>query len=155
MWDDALDPELEGSENLWCATVVAGYQGNVTEDGDPAAEGPATEGVTPVRMVAGYPYSSDEARYSIVWVENVRDVIDSSLRGPSPLDQTEIDRKIKLTVAHEIGHLPHYLLGEAHHDEQGLMVEGGDISIGAPGPSSVFTPESVKRFRSAHKWREE
>ena len=109
VWADALEPELVGSENLWCATVVAGYQGNVNEDSDPKTEGPPTEGITPVRMIAGAPYTHDEARYSIVWVENVRDTLDELFRNPSSdlvSLNTELDRRIKLTAAHEIGHQP-------------------------------------------------
>jgi hypothetical protein len=157
VWADGLDAKLVGNENLWCATIIAGYQGNVSLDSDPSTEGPPTEGITAVRMVGDDPYSSDEARYSIVWVENVRDTLDVNFRNPNEDNNAlnmEIVRRIKLTAAHEIGHQPHYLLGEAHHEEGGLMQEGGDDSIGG-GENSEFSAASVKRFRSLHKWREE
>jgi hypothetical protein len=157
IWADALDAALLGNENLWCTTVIAGYQGSVTEDSDPKTEGPATEGITPVRMVAGYPYTDDEARYSIVWVENIRDNLDDILRNPgsdNPATNEEIVRRIKLTAAHEIGHQPSYMQGEGHHDELGLMQEGGDDGIG-PGENSKFRALSIKRFRNVKKWREE
>ena len=157
VWADALDSKLVGNENLWCATIIAGYQGKVNLDSDPATEGPPTEGITAVRMVNGQPYTTDEARYSIVWVENVRDTLDVIFRNTNEDNNAlnvEIVRRIKLTAAHEIGHQPHYMLGEAQHDEGGLMQEGGDGSIGG-GVNSEFKAKSVKRFRSVHKWREE
>jgi hypothetical protein len=94
---------------------------------------------------------------SIVWVENVRDTLDVNFRNPNEDKNAlnmEIVRRVKLTAAHEIGHQPHYLLGEAHHEEGGLMQEGGDDSVGG-GENSEFSAASVKRFRSLHKWREE
>jgi hypothetical protein len=90
-------------------------------------------------------------------VENVRDTLDVNFRNPNEDKNAlnmEIVRRVKLTAAHEIGHQPHYLLGESHHEEGGLMQEGGDDSVGG-GENSEFSAASVKRFRSLHKWREE
>ena len=54
-------------------------------------------------------------------------------------------------MAHEIGHQPFYQLGEAHHDELGLMQDGGHKNFG--GDPEPFSAHTLKRFRSAEKWR--
>ncbi len=152
VWDDAKD--IFGKKSLWAATVVAGYQGDVNADGDPYSEGPPDDGLTPGRS----PTFHGDAKYSVVFVEHNRDILESNFRNTPndhPALNTEVDLRIKLTAAHEIGHHPQFLLANAHHDEGALMQEGGYKGFGNVGPDTKFSPDSIKRFRSTLSWQKE
>jgi hypothetical protein len=145
--DDAFDAKLEGNEKLWCASIMVAYQPGAG-DNDPNDETNVNQGAT-VGDSLGF---SGKARVSIVYSEVIRDLIDKSLRNGSATIQ-EYEQRLRLTAAHEIGHQPLYGLGEeAHHDEDGLMVDGGHADMGAA--DTPFSAKSVKRFRKVHQWRQ-
>jgi hypothetical protein len=156
IWNNAVDEKLSNcTEKLWIARVIVGYQSEPLSDGDPKSEGLATEGLTAAREnYLGVMYYGD-AHYSVVYAEAARDILDSELRNASN-DNDEMNktivRRIKLAAAHEIGHQPHFLMGEAHHDEGGQMQAGGEAGFGHDTP---FSPETIKRFRSIFSWRQE
>ena len=152
VWDDSID--MFDSRTLWVASIIAGYQGGLESDGDPKSEGLPDEGLTPGRDVT----FNGDAKYSVVYIEQIRDIIDEILRAQPQANasmNTEIDIRIKLTAAHEIGHHPRFLLGDAHHDEQGLMGEGGYNAFGGIGDSTIMSAKSIRRFRNTHSWRQE
>ena len=139
VWDDAIN--LTDSKPLWVGNLIAGYQGNVGDDRDPSSEG-LMEGITP-----------GSRRYSIVYVENVRDQNDAVIRNASA-DNTamnsEIARNIKLTAAHEIGHMPRGGDETSHHAENMLMDEDGYGSDNG----LKFSPKSILRFRKTNQWQQ-
>lgn len=139
IWDDAIN--LTDSKPLWVGNLIAGYQGEVGDDRDPSSE-ELMEGITP-----------ESRRYSIVYVENIRDQIDAVIRNPSA-DNTamnsEIARNIKLTAAHEIGHMPGGGDETSHHAENMLMDEDGYGSDNGLN----FSPKSILRFRKTNQWQQ-
>ena len=137
IWDDSL--ALTDSKALWVGNLIAAYQGNVDDDKDPNDEG-ALEGVT----------NGDTRRYSIVYVETIRDTNDAYLRslgGNGALDG-EFLRNITLTAAHEIGHMPGGGTGNSHHAEGYLMGSSGY------GDGLYFSSKSIRRFRGTDQWQQ-
>jgi hypothetical protein len=147
VWDNALEPMLEGGENLWAATVVVGYQSKHEQDNDPNSEKNSLDGST----VGDSLYFNGLARISVIYSETIRDGLDSQFRE-NTIGNFEYERRLRLTAAHEIGHQPLYSLGNDHHLEDGLMQDGGHGGLG--GNETPFSPLSLKRFRSVFKWRQ-
>ena len=138
VWEDAKN--LSDSNLLWVANLVAGYQNESNRDFDPKTE-EFDEGLTPAAT----------RRYSIVYVEAVRDTIDGSFRNPSQNNSSlndEIFKNMKLTAAHEIGHMPG-TDPDIHHTEGHLMGDGGYGNEG-----QYFTPATLLRFRKTNKWQQ-
>jgi hypothetical protein len=153
--DDALDVKLEGNEKLWCASVIVAYQPSAG-DCDPNDEefgviAGVTVGDSP--QIGGVTLGFlGKARVSIVYSEVVRDLIDVSLRNGG-VTIGEYEQRLRLTVAHEIGHQPLYGIGEAtQHAENGLMSDGGHNGLGAA--DTPFSAKSIKRFRIVNQWRQ-
>lgn len=139
VWEDKKN--LTDHNNLWVAHVIAGYQPQHTRDADPSGED-YDEGLTPAAT----------RRFSVVYVETIRDTIDGVFRNELANMETltaEVERNIILTAAHEIGHMPGPGDPEPHHQEGGLMEDGG-YSNG----ELFFSAKSTKRFRNAKKWQE-
>jgi hypothetical protein len=139
IWDDAIS--LTDSKPLWVGNLIAGYQGEVGDDRDPNNDA-LMEGITP-----------ESRRYSIVYVEAVRDHNDTVIRNRSANNSAmnlEISRNIKLTAAHEIGHMPGGGDEASHHAENMLMDEDGyDSENGLQ-----FSPKSISRFRKTNQWQQ-
>jgi hypothetical protein len=145
--DDALDAKLEGNKNLWCASVIVAYQPG-SGDNDPNDEVAVTGGAT----VGDNAVFAGKAIVSIVYCEVIRDLLDGPLRNGGSTVQ-EYEQRLRLTVAHEIGHQPLYGIGEAaQHAEDGLMQDGGHMDLGVP--DTPFKAKSVKRFRQISEWRQ-
>ena len=147
VWDDALDPKLEGGTSLWAATAVIGYQDAHTGDNDPNSEPAVNQGATIGDTIA----FKGRGRVSIIYSEAIRDLLEPSFRNDT-IGVFEYERKLRLTMAHEIGHQPLYQQGESQHLENGLMVDGGHIALG--GDATPFSPLSIKRFRMVSNWRQ-
>ena len=114
IWDDAID--LTDSKPLWIGNLIAGYQGEVGDDHDPNSDA-IMEGITP-----------GTRRYSIAYVETIRDHNDVIIRYPTANNSAmniEVARNIKLTAAHEIGHMPGGGNEASHHSEGKLMDKVG------------------------------
>jgi hypothetical protein len=139
VWDDAID--LSDSRSLWVGNVVTGYQGNVAEDKDPNTED-AIEGITP-----------GSRKYSVVYVEVIREALDSLFRNPG-FDNTqlnqELNKNITLTAAHELGHMPGGGNETSHHDENQLMGSGGYSNA----DSASISPTTTLRIRNTEKWQQ-
>ena len=84
---------------------------------------------------------------------NVLDQNDAVIRNASA-DNTamnsEIARNIKLTAAHEIGHMPRGGDETSHHAENMLMDEDGYGSDNG----LKFSPKSILRFRKTNQWQQ-
>jgi len=139
IFDDSLD--LVSLDGLWVGNLIAGYQGfQVDDDSDPNGT-PGLEGGTP----------QNSRRYSVVFVETIRDQNDLLLRSlGAPLQdvRAKIRRNIRLTAAHELGHMPGGGSGGSHHAEQGMMDSDGYSH------SIQFAPQSIKRFRQTLNWQQ-
>ena len=137
IWENTKD--LTDSNALWVGNLFAAYQGDSYADGDPNSEG-SVEGIT-----------RPNCRYSIVYVEVVRDTVDLSLRPPSlgiPEQKILVERNKSLTAAHEIGHMPGGGSEQMDHDEGKLMSEDGyDGGL-------TFSSRSIRRFRISRTWQQ-
>ncbi len=145
--------DLVESDLLWVAPLVIAYQGGHSEDGDPNSES-ETYGVT---------QESNGIEKSFVFVEACREPYDSSLRTTAPdglplvsvaQAASRVPKFIVAISAHEIGHQPGYepnrYLNLNHHDEEGLMRQGGADPV-YPDKEN-FTATTVERFRTSKKW---
>ena len=140
VWEDAKD--LSDAKACWVGNLIAGYQTEHESDKDPDLED-FDEGGTP----------NSGRRYSVVFVETIRDNRDVLLRN-SKFDNTalneEIKKNIKLTAAHELGHTPGGGSGSSHHSEQQLM---GKTGYGEENGDS-FSAKSILRFRKTNQWQQ-
>lgn len=150
VYDDAKD--LHDSQNFWAHTVTFGYQPDPTDDFDPKTEGPLL-GVTLKKSVVL------EGGVSGVFVETIRDVAIDGLVAGNNLSQFYPEYRKTYTnwlsgvFAHEIGHAPGNQSEGADHDEDGLMNKGGqELRFLNGQPLLLFTPKTIKRFRSATSW---
>ena len=124
---------------MWVGNLIAGYQGEVADDNDPNTY-TGMEGIT-----------RGNREYSIVYVETIRDQLDSQFRNfpnQNALTNTYLKRHLSLTAAHEIGHMPGGGGETSHHFEGLLMGETGYDE------GTVFSPLTIKRFRSTEKWQQ-
>lgn len=139
---DVFDSQL-----FWANTLVFGYQAEDSADGDPSTERPE-EGISAKRE------SIYTGGVSIVYVETIRDAVDTVLRGDSTVQnkQTEYFRRLYGIAAHENGHLPGDQSAETDHAEKGLMHEDG-LSL-SDKPELDVEPVTIKRFRNAQRWAE-
>ena len=136
---DALD--LTSSNELWVANLLYAYQGSLGDDRDPNTE-EALEGGTP-----------SNRRYSIVYCETVREILDDVMRFPGSDNQSLneiLKRNIYLTGAHEIGHMPGSGTEDEHHSETFLMEQGYQDDES----ENKYSPQTIKRFRSTKNWQQ-
>jgi hypothetical protein len=141
VWEDSKN--LSDQQGLWVGNLVAGYQNTHDDDADPASE-TGSEGLTP-----GF-----TRRFSVVYVETVRDSFDSGFRD-NPQFNTATNNQLigglKLTAAHELGHMPGGGFGWQHHNETQLMGQGGaDVNFNG----TSFSAQSILRFRTTLKWQQ-
>lgn len=150
IFDDSLELGALDGSNYWAFTLCIAYQSGTSDDidPDPPAEGP-TLGETPegglyVGMVANKPWG-----FSVVYVETLRDYAIGPYTILSSFVAQERQRYLNLfygVCAHEVGHAPGRQ-GDDDHNEGGLM-------DGDPKPITyLFSPATIKRFRSATSWR--
>ncbi len=142
VWEDAKD--LTDTKKCWVGNLIAGYQNESGDDNDPRLE-LGSEGLTP----------NFTRRYSIVYVETVRDYMDSNFRDAHG-DETILNfyndilsKNLKLTAAHELGHMPGG--GWNHHNEMQLMGDGG---AGSNVNGESFSAKTLLRFRTTQKWQQ-
>lgn len=141
VWEDAKN--LTDKRECWVGNLIAGYQNEHSDDADPRSE-EGSDGLTP----------DFSRRYSIVYVETVRESLDGSFRDIPQNDTINNEKLIldlKLTAAHELGHMPGGGFGYMHHNELQLMGEGG-ADMNEDG--QVFSPKSIMRFRKTRSWQQ-
>ena len=135
-----------------------GYQGGLSDDGDPN-----TESLLLGETVKKTPISANG--YSVVYLETIRDrqftkqsPIAFTLQGDRDRLRGEYLRTIYNVLAHELGHAPGDRFEFQDHAESDLMAPGplDDPQIyGLDNiPKLRFAPATIKRFRSATKWVE-
>lgn len=142
VWEDSKN--CYDKQECWVANLIAGYQNSHEDDADPRVEG-GSDGLTPAAS----------RRFSVVYVETVRDTTaDSGFRN-LPNKNKEFNEKLvidlKLTAAHELGHMPGGQSGAQHHDELQLMGEGG-ASFNENG--ETFSAKTIRRFRLTRTWQQ-
>jgi hypothetical protein len=142
VWEDSKN--CHDRQECWVGNLVAGYQNSHEDDADPRLE-EGSDGLTP----------ESSRRFSIVYVETVRDTAADSGFRDSPNRNKEINERLvidlKLTVAHELGHMPGGQSGVRHHNELQLMGEGG-ASFNENG--ETFSAKTVSRFRRTRTWQQ-
>ncbi len=131
--------DVQDTYGYWNHLVVAAYQPEAWQDGDPSDETPLL-GVT-------IPFAP---KYSLIYLEAIRDQYGLNLISANPAlvasGQEAFVRDVQGCVAHELGHVPSHLL-DNEHIELGLMGQG-EVDIDA----FVFNPITVRRFRKAISW---
>ncbi len=138
--------DLEDSEGYWSHLVVSAYQRAFNDCNDPVnLTGEPTRGIT---CNAYLFFSMGHFCHSAIYLETIRDIYATRLVDPNrrTFYQQEFRNDVDATVIHEIGHGPPKIDGIEHHDEGGMMREGGgEIDF-------TFRPHTIKRFRSTKSW---
>jgi hypothetical protein len=156
--------QLKGADrpDFWAFSVAFGYQAGSDiagvpsgygEDGDPDTEEPL-RGVTPKAASIFEPFG-----YCVIYVEAIRDhAFSQRPHDPIPPHHFNLPEKKQFltgrylqrlygVIAHEIGHAPGRQSENADHEEDNVMQkEGAELD------STVFSPASLKRFRSVASW---
>lgn len=147
---DVGNLQLKGKDRsrFWCFPIIFAYQHSGEEDGDPDDDSP-TLGET---YKSGSALSFLNGQWSAIYLEATRDYIwreSSPSRFTNPTLAASARRdffnRVSGVVSHEIGHSPGSQLEMTDHAELGAMAAGG-------GDVQRFTPDTIRRFRSASQW---
>lgn len=138
---------VSDSHEYWSHQIVSAYQPVKDADRDPNLESPTYGSTWP-----------DRPRWSVVFLETIRDTRDAGLNFVSQATRIENQEMFRIdvegTIAHEIAHAPPpsgFFFGFFHkdHDEKGLIGEGV-VEI----KDHVFEPVTIMRFRNTFSWGE-
>jgi hypothetical protein len=130
--------DLITSATCWSHLLVACYQPGTIEDDDPNTELPSSGVTVPSFLLE---------KFSLVFLETIRDREDFNLRNPitRSLAQADFLNQVTNVMAHEIGHTPGNQTPKQDHNELGLMGDGATV-----GPN--FLAPTILRFRKSHTW---
>jgi Concanavalin A-like lectin/glucanases superfamily len=144
--------DLSEQDALWVCPLTTAYQFTYLEDSDPNDEDPTFGGT---RQFSNYDHST-------VFIETCRESYEQDFRvvaqGANPqigvTARTNLKDYISAIAAHEMGHHPGNITGDAEHEEGGLM-EGRPtkLAVNPLSPkSAMFSAKSILRFRQTHHW---
>ena len=145
--DDKKEPDVPDKNPLWVCHLIAAYQGPMDADLDPAGINET------IRL--GETADHGGIGHSAVYVEDCRETYNGVITGISG-DQARLrlNKWIIASASHEMGHQPGTQTTTEDHNEAKLMSSSiDDVSTTSP-ESAVFSPKTIRRFRTSNRWSE-